>query len=491
MPRLQSRYSSLAASAVVSLAAGTPYLYGVFAPQLVKQLGLAASDSATFALASNIGSGLGGLPGGILIDTKGPQLAIIVGSICIFTGYYSIYYCYTHVYASLWLISAAMASVGFGSVTGFYACVKTCATNFPDYKGTAGAFPVSAYGLLALIFSSISAMYFGNNTGGFLRFLALLCGSTVFSGVFFVKFYHLSDEEAPLIRPVRTLRTPSSSSVFSNTDSVASTRTFSLRNSMVFFGVGKRDPLHRSESSAEITRTVKDDQAFASRSSAVDTLKVLFSSRVFLVHYIVMALIASIGQMYIYSVGFVVTAQINNPHNRSATTQEAAQAIQVSLISICSFLGRLTSGPISDFLVHKMHAQRHWLVIAATVLLSVGQLLATRLDSIDSLWMVSSPVGLAYGFLMGVYPAIMADLFGTAGLSTTWGLICTGPLALLFVLSSYFGVIYDRNSVVDPEVGKICRAGVACYKDAFVTTEGLCVVIFVITLGLIYYQRIQ
>ena len=60
-------------------------------PQFVKQVGLTTSDSATISLATNLGSGVGGLPGGLIIDHFGPQKSILLGSVCIFIGYFAMH----------------------------------------------------------------------------------------------------------------------------------------------------------------------------------------------------------------------------------------------------------------------------------------------------------------------------------------------------------------------------------------------------------------
>lgn len=39
----------------------------------------------------NIGMYLSGIPAGILVDSKGPKLAIIIGAVALFCGYYPIY----------------------------------------------------------------------------------------------------------------------------------------------------------------------------------------------------------------------------------------------------------------------------------------------------------------------------------------------------------------------------------------------------------------
>lgn len=183
------RLCSLVTSILVSLASGTPYLYGTYAPQFIKRVGLTTSDSATISLASTIGCGLGGIPGGLIIDEYGPPIAISIGSVSILVGYYGLYKIYEEKVFNLWLISVSMVLMSFGSIISYFSTIKAVQANFPDHKGIAGCIPVSVFGLSATVFSAISATLFKQDIGNFLHFLAFFCGSITFFGSWFVKIY--------------------------------------------------------------------------------------------------------------------------------------------------------------------------------------------------------------------------------------------------------------------------------------------------------------
>ena len=54
---------------------------------------------------------------------------------------------------------------------------------------------------------------------------------------------------------------------------------------------------------------------------------------------------------------------------------------------------------------------------------------------------------MAYGFLYGVYPSLVAETFGVSGLSTNWGFVIIAPT----FLSNFFNIIYGSiptNSIV-------------------------------------------
>ncbi|CAH2353823.1 uncharacterized membrane protein [[Candida] railenensis] len=595
---IYGRSVALVVSIFVCLAAGTPYLYGVYGPQLIKQCGLTATDSATISLCTNIGAGFGGLPGGVIIDRFGPQLAILFGSVFITVGYFGVYRIYQAALSSLPLICIFMCIMGFGSITSYFATLKAAQANFPKHRGSAGAVPVSCYGLSATLLSIIAASYFNGNSGGFIGFLSIYCGGFTFIGSWFVHIYldeedadkslqhspsissqflnnenaidSTNDEEAVLLLSRDNSGSNLKDMVTNNTggnpggaSSVTDTlgpvpdntvpppppeRSNSLHGSFSFWGIGSRTPRSSaasiSSSQAPLINSLRDSyensqssrapamskqQSLASLNSTSTALGVskrptpksslqivveLLKNKNFIVHYSIVSVLSGIGQMYIYTVGFIVIAQYyygKEPgSNESIDTDShqiirrllqkmsggappgsdkmaaALQALQVSVISISSFSGRLIAGVLSDFIHKRYHIQRLWIVLVTIIFFSGGQLLIMNLQRADLIIIPSIIVGASYGLIFGTYPAVIADEFGTKTFSTTWGLICTGPLITLFILNKYFGMIYDHNT--DPGTG-ICYKGNDCYRGAFELSFGLCLLFFAVTLCVIYVKR--
>lgn len=521
------RMVSLISSMFVSLVAGTPYLYGVYSPQLVQRVGLSMSDAATMSVAVNIGSGLGGLPAGLFIDRFGPQKSVLLGSVCIFTGYYSLNRIYVHQISSLFFICLLMAMMGFGSVTSFFAGLKAAQANFPDHRGSAGALPVGAYGLAATLFSFIAAKFFDGNSGELLLFLSCFCGSVAFTGSWFIHIYPVvgkAQDELDEVEDPEPIATPM-------------VRDNSLRGSFSFWGIGTRTPRSSvylmSSDLAPLVDTLRADtktlehrasmtsmsnlnSLFVSEDSSINQevpaeetpappqqilpvkrkhppsdegaaaiIKWLLSNKTFLAHYAITALSSGVSQMYVYTVGFIVTAQFNYKNPDPEGSPAALQAVQVSTISIASFAGRVTAGVLSDYIYKKLGAQRQWVILVTIALNFIAQIMLILTNSLHQVTIISLLVGAAYGLLNGTYPAIIADSFGTSTFTTAWGLICSGPLLVLFSLEKYFGFIYDSQS---DEIG-LCTKGNDCYKGAFEVSSVICVVTMVLTGVLMVIKR--
>lgn len=455
----RERVTALVVGVLVLLAAGTVYCYGVYLPQLMAHLGLTASDLATIGLATNLGLGCGGLPGGFIIDHFGPQKAIILAAGGIFGGYLLVYYFYSHVIATVLGICVAMAAVGFGSITSYFSCLKAAQANFPRHRGAAGALPVSAYGLSATVFSAIATLWFDNDTGGLLKFFACFCGAISLVGLAFVHVYLDQEDEDTLGQSSATATTshPNEAGTYWALDSAPVLETSTLAD--------------------------QEQQAPKKHShNPIEVIKRRLTNKLYLTHFLTVSLAAGIGQMYIYSVGYIVQAQAW--YDDDATDVHKIQALQVLIISISSFLGRVIAGFASDQL-HKRHYLRLWMSVLMCCTLALGQLV-TYTNVADEYWLSVglALTGVSYGLAFGTYPAVIADQFGTRTFSITWGLTCVGPFITLVILNKYFGWIYDAHAV-----DGICRLGNACYQPVFGVSFALCFVMLAVVGYVIWWRR--
>lgn len=149
--------------------------------------------------------------------------------------------------------------------------------------------------------------------------------------------------------------------------------------------------------------------------------------------------------------------------------------MHVSILSFCSFAGRLTSGIGSDFLVLKFGRSRFWCVFASAVTFCVAQVVATAISTPTALVLVSGLTGLAYGMLFGVYPSLVAHCFGVHGLSQNWGTMTLAPVISGNIFNILYGRIYDAHSIRNEDGDMECLQGRECYRSAYWVTFGAAV----------------
>lgn len=582
-------------SNIVALGAGTPYLYSFYAPQLLKKCQLPVSQLSTLPLSLNIGSALLGFLAGVVID-RNVKASCFIGAVCTFLAYSILDYCYTHESSNLWLLCFGLALVGYGSVSGFYAAVKCCTTNFPHHRGTAGAFPVALYALAGMVFSYFCAKYYGDDIDKVFKFLAVVCSSMIFVGCLTLRILVEPTHNKPRRKKSGALRgssapntprqatqpipiqgersdqqfyndsgrdTPSrssSSSLASSFQSLLSGRRSAsflwskeLTGSLSFWGWGKvRDteaenamqlssagtlshsrgpsysslglPAERRESYPNKNRAdsfIREDADVANNITNLeppanyneDTEEVLEDAKRsfwrdshviqtiqtprFIAYFFVLATLQGIGQTYIYSVGFIVRTQIaSTPEGYETFNAEKIQSLQVSIISLLSFGGRLCAGPVSDLLIKKLKAQRLWNIVMAACLMiwAASQTLASSESSLTYFASSSAPAniknisvcsamfGFAFGILFGTFPSIIADSFGTGGFSTIWGLSTSGGLITVKLFSGIFGADLGRNTQPNRPY---CDKGALCYRHTFHVIMLCSFFAMLITLGII------
>lgn len=143
----------------------------------------------------------------------------------------------------------------------------------------------------------------------------------------------------------------------------------------------------------------------------------------------------------------------------------------------------------SDFLVKVLHASRIWCLVVAGTIFFIAQICALSIINPHLLGLVSGLSGLGYGFLFGVFPSIVAESFGIHGLSQNWGLMTMSPVLSGNIFNLFYGVVFDKHSIVSPDGERSCTEGLECYRSAYMVTVAACAIGFVLTLWVIHQQR--
>lgn len=490
-----------------------------------------------------------GVPIGIMVDRRGPRLAVLGGAILLAAGYFPLHRAYDKASGSVPLLCFFSYLTGMGGCMAFAASIKTSALNWPQRRGTATAFPLAAFGLSAFFFSLVGSLLFPGDPSAFLMLLTWgTCGIT-FGGFFFLKVHPHSNyqtvpaadhqqhtrqdssDEPKTYRAANAVVEPgmlSNSNIDSNTSSTSSSSPAFASTSAsasasasdcpldptavpripsepdsgrVVTAENPEDP-EAGETSSLMSRPTSqagDDDPLVGnhidfdRSHRVDIRGfTLLGTLGFWQLFAIMGILAGVGIMTINNIGNDVKALWMH-YDKSVTNDFLIQRQQmhVSTLSICSFLGRLSSGVGSDFLVKRLHASRLWCLVVACVVFLLAQLCALNIADPHWLVIVSSLSGIGYGFLFGVYPSIVAETFGINGLSQNWGFMTLSPVITSNIFNIFYGKIYDQHSVVQPNGERSCLDGLECYRSAYDATLFACAGGLVITLWVIRHQHNQ
>lgn len=141
---------------------------------------------------------------------------------------------------------------------------------------------------------------------------------------------------------------------------------------------------------------------------------------------------------------------------------------------LLSAIGPVVDGPIlgigSDILVMKLDMSRFWCLFVSAFVFTVTQMAGAAITNPHQLVVVSGFTGVAYGFLFGVFPSLVAHTFGIGGLSQNWGVMTLAPVLSGNVFNMLYGSIYDRHSIVGDDGDRDCLDGLGCYQAAYYTT---------------------
>jgi MFS family permease len=139
--------------------------------------------------------------------------------------------------------------------------------------------------------------------------------------------------------------------------------------------------------------------------------------------------------------------------------------------------------------VKRLHASRLWCLTLASLIFLIAQMFALNIENPNFLYLVSGLTGLAYGFLFGCFPSLVAEAFGVHGLSTNWGCMTLSPIISGNIFNLFYGAIYDKHSIVEPSGERECTEGLNCYRSAYVVTSFACVLGLTVSLWSIWHTH--
>mmetsp|Transcript_36581 Transcript_36581/g.112676 ORF Transcript_36581/g.112676 Transcript_36581/m.112676 type:complete len:546 (+) Transcript_36581:112-1749(+) len=151
--------------------------------------------------------------------------------------------------------------------------------------------------------------------------------------------------------------------------------------------------------------------------------------------------------------------------------QEAAARVPVfvAVISIFNAFGRLAFGNLSEYFRHTVPRTRF---LVASVSILFCSYVALRLAGGALIWPVAATLGLGYGGLWGLQPAVVSDLFGPRDYGFKYA--CSALAAFLGSLlfsTLLAGSLYDREAAALRQAPG-CYAS-SCFNTAFFVT-GVC-----------------
>ncbi|CAB4443850.1 unnamed protein product [Rhizophagus irregularis] len=424
--KLSRKTLSFISALLISSLCGTQYAFSVYSTSVAERLGFSSVQINTIGSSANYGLFFFGPFFGYIVDTYPSRIIPMLASITIFTGYFCLAMTYQGYFPNSFLLCVFyLLLTGIASCAAHLSSMGTISANIKSYRGIA--------------FGASMALF------------AITTGVFIFIGSIFL---------------VRVPQEESHEEITSPNEENSSTSSASLNNE-------ERTPLLSRHEESD----VRGRELFQNIDAMILGLTLL--------------LIGGVGLMYMNNVGAIVKSlylststhpllideeyfSSSLPSDHDLNKIQEYQNFHVTLLSLFSCSGRISVGLMSDLSKNMYNLRRLWFLLAASLYILIGQILAGfMIKDLNHLWISSTFIGFGYGHLFGISPTITNEWFGKIQFVLNWGIMACfisfgGQLFNLF-----FGYNFDKH--------KNDCSGLSCYNTAFyVSTIGsmisLCVV---------------
>ncbi|KAF8936216.1 major facilitator superfamily domain-containing protein [Dissophora ornata] len=461
-----ARAASFIAACAVAIVSGTPYLYATYANQLTSKLALTALQSNIVAAGVHYGLFLSGPLFGRLVDDRGPKTVGLFAAGLLMIGYAGLALTYSGVFYSFGFFTAFafLALVGMGSQAGYMTAVSTNAHNFHSARGLAMAVPIALFGLSALLFAQINNYFYKDDTQAFLLLVSKAIGATILISILFLNVFPAQSGSKDLEATVE----PTSASF--------SASTLQQDSDELVDDVAE-EHRRRTQERERLLRPDTPTTPSAVSRHHLSGLNLFRKAHVPQMLLLSVILLSGPGLMYVTNAGNIIRS-IYRDHMEDPSVPPTAEELlrlqqlqnyHVSLISLCSCLGRFSVGLMSD--LGKRGRGQWWgisrigFMLYAGVCVWLGQTFGANVSDIGDLDKVSILVGLGYGSVFGVAPTIVSEWFGVSNFGSNWGWISVGNAIGGQVFNLVFGSLYDKEAQHEHTLQCF---GVECFHTSFV-----------------------
>ncbi|CAN6348695.1 unnamed protein product, partial [Urochloa humidicola] len=498
-PRARTRWSALAASALIQCCAGSSYCFGVYSPALKASQRYDQSALDAVAFFKDVGANAGVLSGFLAAwapaGRRRPWLFLLAGAALCAAGYLPMWLAVAGIApAPLPLMCAYMLLAAQAQTFLNTADVVSAVENFPDRRGTVIGIMKGFLGLSGAILVQIYRTFHIDPTT-FILMLAVLPTAVTLMLMYFVDVHNSNEwynkkflDAFSLIAvtvAVYLMIIIICDRVFMISSAVQSVcfvillllvlspvpvavkaqKTESVQHeeptSEQRIGLLQGEVAEGSESAGSSTALGAANQDLSSGKENLNVLQAMGKLNFWLLF---LAMACGMGS------GLATVNNISQIGGSLGYTNEETSTL-VSLWSIWNFSGRFGAGFISDHFLRQRGVGRPFFIGSTLLIMSVGHAIISS-DLPASLYIGSVLVGLCYGCQWALMPSITSEIFGLNHFGTIFNMVAVASPVGSYILSvRVVGHIYDMESSPD-EHG--CQ-GKHCFALSFVIMACVCV----------------
>uniref|UniRef100_A0A7C9DXL2 Uncharacterized protein n=1 Tax=Opuntia streptacantha TaxID=393608 RepID=A0A7C9DXL2_OPUST len=524
------RWFMVFASLLVMAVAGAGYMFGLYSNDIKSSMGYDQSTLNLLSFFKDMGGNVGVISG-LINEVTPPWVVLSIGAAMNFFGYFMIWLAVTGhlkgvpvwqmcIYICIGANSQSFANTG---------ALVTCVTNFPESRGVVLGLLKGFVGLSGAILTQLFHAFYGNDSKALILFIGWLPAaiSVVFLRTIRVMrapdrqqnelkvFYNLLYISLSLAGFLMVVIVVQNRLSFTRAEYYVSAFvvTFLLflplaivmkeeHNLVRLRNENDRSLAHRSIVEVVTETTVEGPSLEASKDSKTESscLGSTFNPPKRGEDYTILQALFSIDMLILFisttcGIGGALTA-IDNLGQIGTSLGYPKQSIStfVSLVSIWNYLGRVTSGFVSEIALAKYKFPRPMMLTLVLLLSCAGHLLIAFAVP-NSLYVASVIIGFCFGAQWPLVFAIISEIFGLKYYSTLYNFGAVASPVGSYVLNVMVtGKLYDRQALkqlrakgLERKAGEdLTCLGSECYRLSFLIMTGAalfgCLVSFVLVL---------